>query len=109
CRPATSTGSRPAALSSGCWPLAGDRGIIRHIILSDQHYTMSTNPRRNRPNRRVQGSQPVEAGILSEQFSGLALAFGSTLLFVGYEVNGLVEIVIYPRYRFSSDDRVQGH
>jgi hypothetical protein len=70
---------------------------------------MSTNPRRNRPNRRVQGSQPVEAGVLTEEFSGLALAFGSTLLFVGYEVNGLVEIVVYPRYRFSSDDRVQGH
>src|SRR3954447_15551961 len=68
---------------------------------------MSTNPRRNRPNKRVQASQS-EAGILTEEFTGLALAFGSTLLFVGYEINGLVEIVVYPRYRFSSDDRVQG-
>ena len=39
----------------------------------------------------------------------MAAAFGNTLLFVGYEVDGLVEIVVYPRYRFSSDDRVQGY
>src|SRR4051812_40718752 len=69
---------------------------------------MSTSPRRNRPNKRVQSSQSQDAGILTEEFTGLALAFGSTLLFVGYEINGLVEIVVYPRYRFSSDDRVQG-
>jgi hypothetical protein len=37
------------------------------------------------------------------------MAYGNTLLFIGYEVNGLVEIAVYPRYRFSSDDRVQGH
>ncbi|MFL5732154.1 MAG: hypothetical protein ACJ78Q_03055 [Chloroflexia bacterium] len=70
---------------------------------------MSMNPRRNRPNRRVRATQSDEATTLTEEFTGLALAFGSTLLFVGYEVNGLVEIAVYPRYRFSSDDRVQGH
>jgi hypothetical protein len=70
---------------------------------------MYTNPPRNRPNKRVQAAQPEEATTLSEEFVGLALAFGNTLLFVGYEVNSLVEIVVYPRYRFSSDDRVQGH
>lgn len=50
-----------------------------------------------------------EPQLLTEEFSGLALTYGNTLLFVGYEVNGLVEIAVYPRYRFSSDDRVQGH
>ena len=39
----------------------------------------------------------------------MAAAYGNTLLFIGFEVNGLVEITVYPRYRFSSDDRVQGH
>src|SRR5436190_23253882 len=71
--------------------------------------TMYTNPPRNRPNKRVQASQSQEVSTLTEEFAGLALAFGNTLLFVGYEVNGLVEIAVYPRYRFSSDDRVQGH
>jgi hypothetical protein len=46
---------------------------------------------------------------LTEDFLGLAVAYGNTLLFIGYEVNGLVEITVYPRYRFSSDDRVQGY
>jgi hypothetical protein len=46
---------------------------------------------------------------MTEDFLGLAVAYGNTLLFIGYEVNGLVEITVYPRYRFSSDDRVQGH
>ena len=40
---------------------------------------------------------------------GLAVAYGNTLLFIGYEVNGRVEIMVYPRYRFSSDDRVKGY
>jgi hypothetical protein len=39
----------------------------------------------------------------------VAAQYGNTLLFVGYEVEGLIEVVVYPRYRFSSDDRVQGH
>lgn len=38
----------------------------------------------------------------------MAVAYGNTLLFIGYEVNGLVEVAVHPRYRFSSDDRVQG-
>lgn len=40
---------------------------------------------------------------------GVAVAYGNTLLFIGYEVNSRVEIVVYPRYRFSADDRVQGY
>lgn len=46
---------------------------------------------------------------LSEEFLGLPLAYANTLLFVGYEVDGKVEITVFPRSRFSSDDRVQGH
>jgi hypothetical protein len=66
--------------------------------------------RRYRPRRRVASSEPetIETA-LTEEFAGMAVAYANTLLFVGYEVNGLVEIVVYPRYRFSSDDRVQGY
>ena len=39
----------------------------------------------------------------------MAVAYGNTLLFIGYEVNGLIEVIIYPRYSFPSDDRVQGY
>jgi hypothetical protein len=46
---------------------------------------------------------------LTEDLIGLTVAYGNTLLFMGYEVNGLVEIAVFPRYRFASDDRVQGH
>jgi hypothetical protein len=47
--------------------------------------------------------------VLSEEFIGMAVAYGNTLLFIGYEVNSRVEIMVYPRYRFSSDDRVKGY
>ena len=47
--------------------------------------------------------------MLTDEFLGLAIAYGNTLLFIGYEVNGRVEIVVYPRYRFSSDDREKGY
>lgn len=65
---------------------------------------------RNRPRRRVASPEPqaIETA-LTEEFAGMAVAYANTLLFIGYEVNGLVEIVVYPRYRFSSDDRVQGY
>jgi hypothetical protein len=77
--------------------------------LSDNDYTRSTPTRRTRPNRRVAASQPEAPPVLTEEFFGLAVAYGNTLLFIGYEVNGRVEIVVYPRYRFSSDDRVKGY
>jgi hypothetical protein len=66
--------------------------------------------RRYRPNRRPSSQrEEQEATALTPDFVGMAVAYANTLLFIGYEVNGLVEITVYPRYRFSSDDRVQGH
>jgi hypothetical protein len=85
--------------------------------MADQYendYTSSETTRKRRPNRRVSQPRPepdeaAEPTLLTEDFIGLSMAYGNTLLFVGYEVNGLIEIAVYPRYRFSSDDRVQGH
>jgi hypothetical protein len=82
--------------------------------MADQYendYTSSEATRRRRPNRKPPRSngQPQDPTCLTEDYCGLSLAYGNTLLFVGYEVNGLVEIAVYPRYRFGSDDRVQGH
>jgi hypothetical protein len=77
--------------------------------LASEDYTTQQS-RRYRPARRPSSSrQEQEATALTHEFVGMALAYGSTLLFIGYEVNGQVEITVYPRYRFSSDDRVQGH
>jgi hypothetical protein len=78
---------------------------------SDNDYTTSDTIRRRRPSRRVARpeAESTDPAVLTEEFIGLSMAYGNTLLFVGYEVNGLVEIAVYPRYRFSSDDRVQGH
>jgi hypothetical protein len=39
----------------------------------------------------------------------VSAAYGDALLFLGYEVEGKIEVVVYPRYRFPSDDRVQGY
>ncbi|MDQ6694554.1 MAG: hypothetical protein M3014_09060 [Chloroflexota bacterium] len=65
---------------------------------------------RKRPTRRVaQSDEAATPGVLTDDFLGVAAAYGNTLLFVGYEVDGKIEIVVYPRYRFSSDDRVQGY
>lgn len=77
----------------------------------ENDYTSSGATRRRRPSKRLAQSnaEPAEPTLLTEEFIGLAMAYGNTLLFVGYEVNGLTEIAVYPRYRFSSDDRVQGH
>src|SRR5438552_6411640 len=77
--------------------------------LSDQDYTTSSLSRRYRPNKRVSSPRDEVPTVITGEFAGLAVAYGNTLLFIGYEVNGLVEITVYPRYRFSSDDRVQGH
>lgn len=78
--------------------------------MSDDSLTnQSTSPRRSRPSRRVASSSSGESvDVLSEDMAGVSAAYGNTLLFIGYTVNGLVEIVVYPRYRFSGDDRVQG-
>ncbi len=64
---------------------------------------------RRRPSRRVTSADSAEPAVITADFQGVAAAYGNTLLFVGYEVDGLIEVVVYPRYRFSSDDRVQGH
>src|ERR1044072_1001381 len=74
------------------------------------HYTPSDVPRRYRPSRRVARSDEQQTTTaLTEEFSGLAVSYGDTLLFIGYEVDGGAEILIYRRYRFSSDERVQGY
>ncbi len=80
---------------------------------SERDYTSSEPPRRNRPRRRPVRSEPAEnpnvtPPLLTEDFIGLAVQYTSALLFIGYEIDGLVEITVYPRYRFSSDDRVHG-
>ncbi len=77
--------------------------------LSDQDYTTPASARRYRPSKRVAAPQSDVPSTLTEEFLGLAIAYGNTLLFIGYEVNSRVEIVVYPRYRFSSDDRVKGY
>jgi hypothetical protein len=65
--------------------------------------------RRYRPTRRVANDVVTEPGTLTYDFQGVSAAYGDALLFIGYEVEGQVEVVVYPRYRFSSDDRVQGY
>jgi hypothetical protein len=77
--------------------------------LSDQDYTTPGTARRYRPSKRVATTQSNAPTTLTDEFLGLAIAYGNTLLFIGYEVNSRVEIVVYPRYRFSSDDRVKGY
>jgi hypothetical protein len=81
---------------------------------SERDYTSSEPVRRKRPRRRPVQSEDhdapnVTSPLLTEEFTGLAVQYTSALLFVGYEIDGLVEITVYPRYRFSSDDRVHGH
>jgi hypothetical protein len=74
--------------------------------------TRRARPRRRRTSRRDGGGEGDNYGaptLLTADFIGLAVQYANSLLFIGYEVNGLVEITVYPRYRFSSDDRVQGH
>jgi len=66
-------------------------------------------PRRRPARRVVTETSASEPTVITEAYQGVAAAYGNTLLFVGYEVDGVIEVVVYPRYRFSSDDRVQGH
>lgn len=83
----------------------------------EDDYTSSEPVRRSRPRRRTpkqpgDDGSPQSGGIpsaLTADFIGLTVQYANSLLFIGYEVEGLVEITVYPRYRFSSDDRVQGH
>lgn len=76
--------------------------------MSDESYT--TGPRRYRPGRRVAAQEGSEQpALLTGEFQGVSAAYGDALLFIGYEVEGNIEVVVYPRYRFSSDDRVQGY
>jgi len=84
----------------------------------EEDYTPSEPARRSRPRRRTrrpngEGDDSSTGGgvpaVLTEDFIGLTVQYANSLLFIGYEVNGQVELTVYPRYRFSSDDRVQGH
>ncbi len=77
--------------------------------MSDQSYSGREPRRRYRPGSRITPAESEIPLALTEEFLGMAVAYGNTLLFIGYEVNGLIEVVIYPRYRFPSDDRVQGY
>lgn len=84
-------------------------GMEQSDKMGDDSGDRVRTPRR-RPARRVgSGIDAAEPTIITEAYQGVAAAYGNTLLFVGYEVDGLIEVVVYPRYRFSSDDRVQGH
>ena len=72
--------------------------------------TQSIGARRYRPSGRVsQGGEPQIPNVLTREMEGVAAAYGDTFLFIGFEVNSRIEIVVYPRYRFGADDRVQGH
>lgn len=82
--------------------------IVQDDDLSDAA-GQSVRAARRRPSRRVTPAGSAEPAVITSDFQGVAAAYGNTLLFVGYEVEGLIEVAVYPRYRFSSDDRVQGH
>lgn len=80
--------------------------------MAEQNLSDDAPARRYRPNRRATPQDSAGGGaptVLTEDFLGVAASYGNTSLFIGYEVEGLVEIVVYPAYRFGSDDRVQGH
>lgn len=77
--------------------------------MSDEQVQQSIGARRYRPTSRVsQGGDPQIPNVLTKELEGVAAAYGDTLLFIGFEVNARIEIVVYPRYRFGADDRVQG-
>ncbi|MDQ3927603.1 MAG: hypothetical protein M3328_00495, partial [Chloroflexota bacterium] len=64
--------------------------------MSQESYTQG-GARRYRPARRVTNdddeSQP---GLLTHDFQGVAAAYGDAQLFLGYEVEGKIEVVVYP-------------
>ncbi|MDQ5822744.1 MAG: hypothetical protein M3441_00850 [Chloroflexota bacterium] len=76
--------------------------------MSQESYTQG-GTRRYRPTRRVVSDDESQPGLLTHDFQGVSAAYGDALLFLGYEVEGKIEVVVYPRYRFASDDRVQGY
>lgn len=76
--------------------------------MSQESYTRGSG-RRYRPSRRVPNDAQTDPGLLTHDFQGVSAAYGDALLFIGYEVEGRIEVVVYPRYRFPSDDRVQGY
>jgi hypothetical protein len=79
------------------------------IVTVEENYQKGGAPRR-RPARKVARSSGAgQVDSLTADLEGVAAAYAQTLLYIGYEVNGLIEIVVFPRYRFSADDRVQGH
>src|SRR5437763_13709708 len=81
----------------------------KEFELADDVNQQSLSARRYRPSGRVaQGSDPAVPDALSAEMEGVAAAYGDTLLFIGFQVNGLIEVVVYPRCRFGADDRVQG-
>lgn len=77
--------------------------------MSEETYSARYSPPKRRPTKRISPAVEAETpNVLTRDFEGVSAAYGGALLFVGYEVEGMLEIVVYPRYRFSSDDRVQG-
>lgn len=78
-------------------------------LMTHESYSHRGAARRNRPARRVVTGGEDEPGLLTLDFQGVSAAYGDALLFIGYEVEGRLEVVVYPRYRFPSDDRVQGY
>lgn len=69
----------------------------------------SLSARRSRPSGRVSQGEPAIPNVLTKELEGVAAAYGDTLLFIGFEVKSKIEVVVYPRYRYGADDRVQGH
>lgn len=77
--------------------------------MTDDSTQRSLSPRKYRPTSRVSQSDPAIPNVLTKELEGVAAAYGDTLLFIGFEVKSRIEVVVYPRYRYGSDDRVQGH
>lgn len=77
--------------------------------MSQESHSQNISARRYRPSRRVSNDVEAEPGLLTHDFQGVSAAYSDALLFIGYEVEGKIEVVVYPRYRFPSDDRVQGY
>jgi len=47
---------------------------------------------------------------LTVDLAGAAAQYGDTLLFIGFDLgDGMLQITVYPGYRFPADDRVHGH
>ncbi len=80
------------------------------VDLSEDIIRRSPAARRYRPGgRSPQRGDSAVPTVLTKELEGVAAAYGDALLFIGFEVNSRIEVVVYPRYRFGADDRVQGH